>query len=88
MRVYVGLDVSMHSTSVCVVDQDGTIVRECKPETDPGVIAQALKPWTGDIERVGLEAQSFSPWLAVELLTLGLPAMVVEAVHMQKALSA
>lgn len=88
MRVYVGLDVSMDSTSICVVDQDGTVLRECKPATDPGVIAAALKPWTGSIERVGLEAQSFSPWLAVELLALGLPAIVVEAVHMQKALSA
>ena len=37
---------------------------------------------------VGLEAQSFSPWLFKELTAVGLPAIVVEAVHMQKALSA
>jgi transposase len=88
MKLYVGLDVSMESTSICVVDQDGTVVRETKTDSDPHAIATALKEWDGRIERVGLEAQSLSPWLSVELIALGLPAIVVESVHMQKALSA
>ena len=88
MKFYVGLDVSMDSTSICVVDREGSVVSECKAATDPDAIAEALKAWPGAIERVGLEAQSFSPWLSVELLRIGLPAIVVETVHMQKALSA
>lgn len=40
------------------------------------------------LDRVGVEAQAFSPWLFTELRGMGLPAIVVEAVHMQKALSA
>lgn len=88
MNVYVGLDVSMDSTSICVVDLEGTVLKECKALTDPEGIQLAVKEWIGSIERVGLEAQAFSPWLAVELLRLGLPTIVVETIHMQKALSA
>ena len=88
MKLYVGLDISLESTSVCVVDQNGSVVRECKPATVPEAIGLALKEWKGSIERVGLEAQALSPWLSVELIRLGLPAIVVETVHMQRALSA
>jgi transposase len=39
MKVYVGLDVSLASISICVVDETGTIVREgkvsCEPTTLP-----------------------------------------------------
>ena len=88
MKMYVGLDISMGSTSICVVDETGKIVKETKAATDPDAIAAAVSKWTGVIERVGLEAQSFSPWLAVELINAGLPAIVVETFHMKRALSA
>lgn len=88
MNLYAGLDVSMEETSICVVDRDGKIVKECKTATDPTSIHEALKPFADRLHRVGLEAQSFSPWLFKELTAVGLPVIVVEAVHMQKALSA
>lgn len=88
MNVYVGLDVSMDSTSICIVDQDGTVLKECKSATDPADIAAALTSWRDRLRRIGVEAQSFSPWIAAELLRLGLPVIVVEAIHMQKALLA
>ncbi len=88
MNVYVGLDVSMDSTSICVVDPQGVVLKECKAATDPEAIRLAVKEWAGSIERVGLEAQAFSPWLAVELLRLELPTIVIETIHMQRALSA
>ncbi len=88
MELFVGLDVSMDETSICVVDRDGKIFKECKAATDPAAIHGALKPYAGRLRRVGLEAQAFSPWLAKNLTKMGLPVIVVEAVHMQKALSA
>jgi transposase len=87
MELYVGLDVSMDETSICVVDSDGTIIKESKAATDPTAIHSALKAYTDRLQRVGLEAQAFSPWLSKELSAMGLPVIVVEAVHMQKALS-
>jgi len=86
MELYVGLDVSMDETSICVVDRDGKIIKECKAATDPEAIA--LKAYADRLHRVGLEAQSFSPWLYKELSAMGFPVIKFEAVHMQKALSA
>ena len=88
MELYVGLDVSMDETSICVVDRNGKIIKECKATTDPTAIHSALKAYTDHLQRVGLEAQAFSPWLSKELSAMGLPVIVVEAVHMQKSLSA
>lgn len=86
--LYAGLDVSMDETSICIVDRDGKIIKECKADTEPAAIRSALEGYADRLHRVGLEAQAFSPWLFSELRAMGFPAIVVEAVHMQKALSA
>ncbi len=78
----------MDETSICVVDRDGKIIKECKAATDPTAIQRAMTACTDHLQRVGLEAQAFSPWLSKELWAMGLPVIVVEAVHMQKSLSA
>jgi len=70
---HVGLDVSLDETSVCVVDQDGKVMKECKAATEPADIALAISTYADDVARVGLEAQSLSPWLYTELQALGLP---------------
>jgi transposase len=35
MAYYVGLDVSLKQTSICVVDQTGSVVREGVVDSDP-----------------------------------------------------
>ncbi len=42
MTCYVGLDVSMKETAICVVDEAGTRIWEGKSRTDPDAIAAAL----------------------------------------------
>ena len=64
MELYVGLDVSMDETSICVVDRNGKIIKECKAATDPTAIHSALKAYADHLQRIGLEAQLFSPWLS------------------------
>jgi hypothetical protein len=39
MEYYVGLDVSLKHTSICVVNQTGSIVQEGVVESDPEAIA-------------------------------------------------
>ena len=38
MEYYVGLDVSLKQTSICVVDQTGLVVREGVVDSDPETI--------------------------------------------------
>ena len=85
--LYVGLDVSSARTAVCVLDADGTVIRQCSVESDCGTIAQTLVPHAGEIEQIGLEADPTSAWLARGLRDLGLPVVVIDATHAAAALS-
>ena len=58
MEHYAGIDVSLESASVCVVEVGGRIVREAKVASEP----DALIAWFGklavEVSRIGLEAGS------------------------------
>lgn len=87
MDFYVGLDVGLEETSVCVIDRDGQNVRETKVSTEPEVIRSALEGVAERLARVGVEASSLGIWLYRELHAAGLPVIVVEARHMRVSLS-
>ena len=55
MERYVGLDVSLKSTAICVVDAKGKIVREGTVATDPEAIAAFIALHAPDAVRIGLE---------------------------------
>jgi transposase len=88
MKQYVGLDVSLKETSICIVDSAGKVVREVKVATEPMAIVAVLIDETLAIERIGLEAGAFSQWLYGALAEAGLPVICVETRHMKAALSA
>lgn len=79
MRYYVGLDVSLKRTAICVVDEDCLMVWQGWAESHPEMIVLALDRWVGGIERIGLETGSLTPWLARGLKALGLPVVVMDA---------
>lgn len=56
MEMFVGLDVSVRTTSVCVMDAGGKLIRESKVESEPEAIADLLHTIGGPYKRVGLEA--------------------------------
>ena len=88
MEYYVGLDVSMKLTAVCIVDRDGKVVRETALCTEPSSLASFLGGTGLEFRRVGLEAGPMSSWLHDGLAAAGLVVVCVEARHMQAALSA
>lgn len=87
MKLYVGLDVGLEETSVCIVDSEGLTVREIKVSTEPEAIRSAVENYADRLDRVGVEASSLGIWLYRELQAAGLPVIVVEARHMRVSLS-
>ena len=63
MEEYVGLDVSMEETSVCVMDGGGRMVWEGKVATEPGALVRALHVRAPGAVKVGLETGPLSTWL-------------------------
>jgi transposase len=87
MEHYVGLDVSLKETVVCIVDQSGAIVREAALPSDPETIAEFISANSTNVGRVGLESGATSTWMWTELDRLGLPAICIDARHAKAALS-
>jgi hypothetical protein len=88
MTHFVGLDVSVKETSVCVVDGAGEVLCERKVLTEPDDIAVLLTSIGGDYVRVGIEAGPLSQWLMSGLAEAGLPMVCVETRHMKALLKA
>ena len=88
MAYYVGLDVSLKTTAICVVDRDQNIVWQGSADTHPEMILNALDRWIGSIVRIGLETGSSSPWLARALKARNLPVIVMDARGAAAALKA
>lgn len=87
MELYVGLDVSLQETSICVVDRTGKIQCEGKVPSQPEAIAAFVSARAPDAIRIGLESGATSTWLWTELHALGLPVICIDARHAKAALS-
>jgi len=88
MTHFVGLDVSVKETSVCVVDDAGKVVCERKVQTEPDDTVVLLTSVGGDYVRIGIEAGPLSQWLVNGLTVAGLPVICVETRHMKALLQA
>lgn len=87
MQQYVGLDVSLEETSVCVLDQSGSIVFEGDVPSRPAAIEKLLRRHAPHAVRIAFETGSLSNWLWHELRTLGFPVCCLDARHAKAALS-
>jgi transposase len=86
MEHYVGLDVSLKLTAICIVDRTGKIQREGTVHTDPEAIAAFIKSNAPHVARIGLETGATSTWLWTELKKLGLPVICIDARHAKAVL--
>jgi transposase len=86
MDYYVGIDVSLERSSVCIVDATGRIVREAKVASEPDVLVTLLAGLGVAVVRVGLEAGPLSQWLHDGLAAGGHEVVLLETRHMKAAL--
>jgi transposase len=87
VELYVGLDVSLELTSVCVVDSGGKTLWEGKCASTPEAINATIRARAPGVMRVGLESGPLSAWHWHELRKLGVPAICLDARHAKAALS-
>lgn len=78
MKHYAGLDLSMKSTQVCIVDENGRKLGSEKAESSPEAIALILERY-GPVERAVIETGRMSPAICLGLRELGVPIMCIDA---------
>jgi len=86
MEHYIGLDVSLKQTAICIVDRTGKIVREGVVSSDPEAIAAFIKAHASHVERIGLETGPTATWLWTEMRKMALPVICIDARHAKAAL--
>ena len=85
MEYDAGIDVSLESSSICVVDATGRIVREAKVASEPEALTAWCRDLGFDIARIGLEAGPLSQWLFAGMKQAGLAIELLETRHVRNA---
>ena len=88
MRLFIGLDVSLAKTAICVVSEHGKIVREAEVASEPEPLLAWLQALDGNIAALGLEAGPLSQWLHRGLTDAGLDVVLMETRQVKGALKA
>src|ERR1700726_659637 len=86
MEYYVGLDVSLKQTSICVVNQAGSIVREGVVDSDPDAIASFVRSKAPGTVRIGIETGPTTTWLWTKLKRLELRVICIDERHAKAVL--
>ena len=88
MEHYAGIDVSLESSCVCVVDGTGRVVRETKVASEPEALIAWFRGQRLEMARIGLEAGPLSQWLYGGMRQAGLAVELLETRHVRDAFKA
>jgi len=88
MEYFAGIDVSLRSCALCIVDGKGTVLLERELPCEVSDIAECLGTFPHPIERVGFEAGTLSQHLFFGLTAEGFDVVCMEARQVNAALSA
>ena len=81
MEHSIGIDVSLASAAVCVLDARGGVVKEAKLPSEPEALTAFILGLPIEVTAVGLEAGPLSQWLRKALEALaeaGVPVVLME----------
>ena len=88
MDVYIGLDVSLASTAICVLGEKGKIVTEARVASAPESLVAFMRELPHGIAAIGLEAGPLSNWLHKGLTDAGFETVLMETRQLKGALKA
>jgi transposase len=79
MRHYIGLDVSMKRTFICVINEQGKMIHEGSESTDPHLITDYLAKLGLEEIVVGFESGSLTPYLLTGFKERAIEAICMDA---------
>ena len=88
MEYFAGIDVSLRSCALCIVDGRGTVLLEPELPCEVSDIAECLGTFPHPIERIGFEASTLSQHLYFGLKAEGFDVVCMEARQVNAALRA
>ena len=88
MTYYAGLDVSLRSVNLCVVDPSGDLIAETKLSSEVTELVAWLDGLGLEDLHLGLEAGTLAQYLTYGLQSAGYPVVCMETRHVKAALSA
>lgn len=88
MTYYTGLDVSLRSVSICIIDDNGDIRHEAKVAAEVDQVVACLRGFSLDITAVAFEAGALAQYFSYGLQAAGFEAICLEARQVAAALSA
>lgn len=87
MGYYVGLDVSLDTVSVCIVDEQGKVIREQGVPSTPEAIGEFLMGTGFEITKIGLESGNLTHYLTKGLWSMKYEVVVMESRKMAAILA-
>ena len=87
MGHYVGVDVGLRSSSLCIIDEQGKVCLERTIASEIDEIADVIRGFAAPVDGVGLETGNLTPWLTAGLRAEGFRVVVMEARQVKTTLS-
>jgi transposase len=87
MGHYVGMDVGLRSSSLCIIDEQGKVCLECEVASAIVEIAAAIRGFAEHVDGVALETGNLTSWLTTGLRAEGFRVVVMEARQVKTTLS-
>jgi len=87
MRNYVGLDVSLKTISICILDEKGKRLVEGEVDSNPEAVGDFLIKTGLEIEQIGLESGNLTHYLKKGLLKMKYQVVVMETRKMAAILA-
>jgi transposase len=88
MTYYTGIDVSLRSVSICVVNDKGDVLLEAKVAAEIDAIVECLRRFDRDVRSVGFEAGTLTQYLTYGLQAAGFEVICLEARKVSATLAA
>jgi len=88
MKTFIGIDVSLESSAVCVLDEHGQVVKRAQIASEPESLVGLIKGLPWQVEAVGMEAGPLSQWLHAGLAKADIGLTLMETRQVKAVLKA